>query len=177
MMRRPTPLTLLGALLLALPLATASAQAPAPAGDPLALGNKGVLTAQAKVAPDTPKPKPDGVVVVKLALTIKDGWHAYANPAGNEFAIPTVVSIDPKAPAKLLGVEYPAGQLEPQPGGESALVYAGKVTATVRLRLHPDVAAGKLTVPLRVRYQACNDVSCLAPATLNVPLELAVPAP
>jgi hypothetical protein len=43
---------------------------------------------------------------------------------------------------------------------------------TVRVRLRDDVPPGPLSLPLRIRYQACNDRACLAPMSLEVPVRL-----
>lgn len=154
--------------------AVAQGQSPT-GGDPLGLGSKGVLKASIALAPRARPPVPGGLVTLNLTLTIEDGWHIYANPAGDESVRPTVVGFEPKAPVKILGVDYPPGTPTPQPGADvPVLVYEPKVTIPVRLQLKDDVSPGPLDLKVQVRYQPCNDRACLAPAVLAVPVRIEV---
>ena len=128
---------------------------------------KEVVTATATTAPDA-KITAGHEFDLTLTLTIKQGWHIYANPAGSETAIPTTVGLGPDQTATLVKVEYPKGEVKTFAGDEKVAVYEGKVALTVRVR--PDKSADLVT--LRVRYQACDDRSCLAPAFLTVPVAL-----
>jgi DsbC/DsbD-like thiol-disulfide interchange protein len=139
---------------------------------------KGVVTASAKLAPRAAKPVPGGLVTVQVLLEIEDGWHIYANPAGDESARPTIVAPEAKAPVTVLGVDYPEGTPSDAGGaGTIVLVYEPKVTIPVRLQLKDDVKPGPLEVKLQVKFQPCNDSACLAPATLTLPVKLTVQAP
>ncbi len=57
------------------------------------------------------------------------------------------------------------------------LSYADTVAIYVPLTLAPDQAAGDVTLELRVRYQACDELVCYRPktVTLAVPLEVVEP--
>jgi DsbC/DsbD-like thiol-disulfide interchange protein len=149
-----------------LPALTAHAQPPA---------SSSVVKAKAELAPRAKPPVPGGLVTVNVVLTIEDGWHIYANPAGDETARPTVVAPDPKAPVRVLAIDYPPGVALPQPGdAPPVLVYEPSATIPMRLQLRDDVPPGPLELPLQVRYQPCNDRACLAPATLKVVARLEV---
>jgi uncharacterized protein len=138
-------------------------------------GAPGVVTAKAQ-------PSKPGVVAaggefeVELVLTIKDNFHIYANPAGSENVIPTVVSLDPQSTATLVEIRYPAGESKvlAANGPEKVTVYEKTAKATARIRLAPDAKIGPNTINLKVRYQACDDKACLAPATLDVPVAVEV---
>ena len=145
---------------------------PAQKGDDLTQ-SKGVVSAKGALA----KPEEasaghefDVVVTVK----IQEGWHIYANPNGSELLIPTVVSLAPTEGAKLLKVEYPKGEFKKLAGsGDDPVgVYEDEVKLTARVRLEKDAEAKSLS--FKVKYQACDDRSCLAPATLTVPVKLSV---
>jgi hypothetical protein len=76
----------------------------------------------------------------------------------------------------MVKVTYPAGEpkvLE-STGTEKIPLYEGKVPLTVRLRIARDARPGTTVVKLRLSYQACDDRLCLAPATLEIPLEIPV---
>jgi DsbC/DsbD-like thiol-disulfide interchange protein len=159
--------------------ATDGTPPPAASPDPsiLAKVKKGVLTATAKLAPRAAKPVPGGLVTVQVLLEIEPGWHIYANPAGDESARPTVVGFEPKTPVTVLGVDYPPGTPTQFGGPDTlALTYEPKVTVPVRLQLKEEVAPGVLELKMQVKFQACNDSSCLPPATLTLPVKLTVQA-
>jgi uncharacterized protein YyaL (SSP411 family) len=130
---------------------------------------KAIVTAKAVLAPST-KAAAGGELKVTVTLSTKEGWHVYANPASSETLKPTVVSLG-SGPASLLKVDYPAGREKTYAGeSEKVRVYEGQVNLVVHLRLEDTVKAGPVDLELRVRYQACNDRACLAPATLTVPV-------
>ncbi len=103
-------------------------------------------------------------LVVTLSLSIKDGWHVYANPSLVEGIPPTRVTMEG---AKLEKVNYPPGEAKvlAASGKEKVALYEGKVTIVAHVVPEGDSS----TAPrLTVHFQACNDRACLAPATLRV---------
>jgi uncharacterized protein YyaL (SSP411 family) len=132
-----------------------------------------VVTAKAALAPKA-EVGPGREFDVVVTLTIKEGWHVYANPVGDENLIPTTLSLAADQPATLVKVTYPPGEekaLESS-GPEKVALYEGSVELTARVRLAPDTKATPDELRLVVRHQACNDRVCLAPARLNVPVAL-----
>ncbi len=83
-----------------------------------------------------------------LELTIRDGWHVNANPAGLPSLVPTQV----EAVAGAVRVRYPAA---------AAGVYAGRV------RIEGEIEAGARAA-VRLVYQACDESRCLPPVTREV---------
>jgi uncharacterized protein len=131
-----------------------------------------VVSAEAKVV-EGAKLVPGGEVNVVLTVMIQKGWHLYANPIEVENLKPTTVVLGPGSPATIAKVDYPKGDLKLLAGStEKVPVYEGTITFNARIRLDDSVKAGSITLPLRVRYQACNDRSCLAPASLDVSLKV-----
>ena len=103
---------------------------------------------------------------VEIHLEIAEGWHVNANPASQDMLIPTSVSLDPDAPAELVSVDYPEGELVHFDfSGESLSMYEGTVTIPARLQRKSDEP-----LDLEIRYQACNDLICLEPTTTKVRL-------
>ena len=113
-----------------------------------------------------------------VSLIIQDGWHLYANPTGVPELKPTALAIDRSSEplATLVKVTYPAGEAKvlESNGTEKVPLYEGKLAFQVRLELSPDVKPGSIRVKLVLSYQACNDRLCLAPASLEIPLEISV---
>ncbi|MFZ3218116.1 MAG: protein-disulfide reductase DsbD domain-containing protein, partial [Candidatus Acidiferrales bacterium] len=73
---------------------------------------------------------------------------------------------------------YPPGRLEkfsfsPDKGLD---VYSGSVTLKLRLAAHNDAPIGAVTFPVTLRYQACNDTTCLPPVKVPVDVRVDVAA-
>ena len=128
-----------------------------------------VVAATAKV-----KGKSDEVFNVELQLKIAAGWHINANPAGQDYLIPTTVELDANAPVEIVDIAYPKGRsMRFEFSDEPLNVYEENLTISLRLKQKPDVQRKKnAPITLKLTYQPCNDTECLFPETLDVLLEL-----
>ena len=97
-----------------------------------------------------------------VVATISEGWHVNSNTPSEEFAIPTVLELDPSA-AELLAVKYPPHAMKAFEftGGKDLAVYDGTVVIGFQANLKPGVTK----IPVTLRYQACSDRVCLPPNT------------
>jgi hypothetical protein len=71
----------------------------------------------------------------------------------------------------LVDTNYPDGQLQKfsfSPD-QPLNVYSGSVTVKLKLQAKAGAPLGPLSIPMTLRYQACNDSTCLPPVKL--PLE------
>jgi thioredoxin:protein disulfide reductase len=55
-------------------------------------------------------------------------------------------------------------------------VYTGSVVFKVRLVAQADAAIGAVNIPVILRYQACNDTTCLPPVKIPVDVRVDVAA-
>jgi uncharacterized protein YyaL (SSP411 family) len=138
-----------------------------------------LVTAAASLVNVTPKAIAAGHEFdAVVTLTIAEGWHIYANPAGPPEMKPTTLGLDAADAAKilLLKVSYPAGESKvlSSLGTEKVALYEGKVEFNARLKLADDAKPGPVELSFRLSYQACNDRLCQAPAKLEVPLRVTV---
>jgi uncharacterized protein YyaL (SSP411 family) len=121
---------------------------------------------------------PGGEFDAVVAVNIEPGWHLYANPPGATEVKPTTLGLDPPSTssATLVVVKYPAGEAKAlaSTGPEKVALYEGKVEITARIRIAEPAKPGPLRLTLKLSYQACNDKLCLAPASLEIPLDLNV---
>ncbi len=128
------------------------------------------------VQQDAQPVRPGQTADVALRLRVADGWHIYAHDPGSSYAIPlsVVVETDP-AVAKIV-VKYPEANGTLMQAGETVGVLRGEVRLGLALPIPSDLAAGveKLHVRCRVRYQACSQDRCLAPAEQVVEFSLPV---
>ncbi len=108
---------------------------------------------------------PEGRTELALAVTIAPGWHVNAHDPDRPYLIPTNLQLEPPAGAKVAEVRYPDAVVRSLAfaGGTPLRLYEGRFTIAVRLE---GAATGTLTGGLR--YQACNDETCLPPRTLPV---------
>jgi uncharacterized protein YyaL (SSP411 family) len=97
----------------------------------------------------------------RLVLEIAPGWHIQANPASEEFLLPTEVTA--AGGAEVRNLQYPPGEEMPAAfaGGRPLAVYAGRVELAGEVSGH-----GRLVV----RFQLCDDARCLPPAEQVIPL-------
>jgi thiol:disulfide interchange protein DsbD len=107
-------------------------------------------------------------------VELEDGWHVNAHDPDRPYLIPTELTVEPPPGATVETVRYPDAvvrQLRFASGGPLR-VYEGRFAIGVQLH-------GPATGPItgRLRYQACNDETCLPPRTLPVTLTLGTAAP
>jgi hypothetical protein len=137
--------------------------------------NTGTVLAQAKksdavvkATAKADKPDADGEQTVTITLDIEKPWHLYANPVGNEDLAnaQTTVTISAKAKPEDVKIDYPVGKVKKDSIVGDYKVYEGKVAIKARVkRAKDDTSPLKVTIKL----QACNDKSCLLPATIEIP--------
>jgi uncharacterized protein YyaL (SSP411 family) len=137
------------------------------------------VTASARLAGDATNPIAAGrEFEAVVSVAIERGWHLNANPAGAPELKPTTLGLDPSSAgsAMLVDVKYPTGEAKAlaSTGPEKLPVYEGTVRITARIRLAEQARPGPLRLTLKLSYQACNDKLCLAPARLEIPLDVHV---
>ena len=105
---------------------------------------------------------------MRITLTVDNGYHINANPASLDYLVPTSVSFDHISPS---AIDYPTPQsYAPSFSDRPLKVYAGSVIITATF---PRAALGKATAIVgSVKAQACDDHSCLPPASLPVRVNL-----
>ena len=123
---------------------------------------------KAAVTPIVERPAATAGSVVRLALKVSlpEGLHTQSNKPLDPTLIPTALTIDAPAGVTVDEIVYPpAIELKQEGLDEPLAVFEREFAVGVQVTLGPDVAAGDLSLPARLRYQACNDMMCFAPAT------------
>ena len=111
---------------------------------------------------------------IEVQLEIDDGWHINANPASDDFLIPTTLSVSPDAAVEVISASYPKGKpLNFSYNDQPVSVYEGVLTIHMRLQMKPGVSRGEaFPVNLNLEYQACDNQRCLPPSTDSIQLRL-----
>src|SRR5271155_5284993 len=115
---------------------------------------------------------------VAVVVDIASGFHMNSHKPSEEYLIATTLT--PKLPPEfeLIDTIYPKGQLEKfsfSPN-QPLDVYSGSVTFLLRLSAKAAATLGSTEIPMILRYQACNDSTCLPPVKLPVEVKMVVGA-
>ena len=112
-------------------------------------------------------------VIVKLR--IQDGWHINANPSRPKFLKATELKAEFTSGSALGTVKYPPGDDLLSEGIEEPLsVYEGTIQLETTIDVPQGFNAETESVTLTIRYQACNEKECQAPARLVLKGEIVV---
>ncbi|HKI04300.1 MAG TPA: DUF255 domain-containing protein [Thermoanaerobaculia bacterium] len=92
----------------------------------------------------------------RLVLEIAPGWHIQANPASEEYLVPTEIEAEE---GEVRNVRYPPGEpFSSHFSEQSIAVYSGRVEIAGEVS-----GPGSGTVRLAVTYQPCDEARCLPP--------------
>jgi thiol:disulfide interchange protein DsbD len=112
-----------------------------------------------------------------VELEVAPELHVNANPPTYDYLIPVTLSIDGPEGISVARAFYPEAEHVEFPYADEPLaVYEGTVVIGVELEIAADATLGDHTIELSVRYQACNDRSCFAPANASLALRVTVAA-
>jgi thioredoxin:protein disulfide reductase len=107
---------------------------------------------------------------VAVVVDVARGFHMNSHKPSDQYLIPTTLTPQLPAGFKLVDTIYPAGRLEKFSFSPNKPldVYTGSVTLRLRLSAQADAPVGATTIPITLRYQACNDSACLPPVKVPV---------
>jgi uncharacterized protein YyaL (SSP411 family) len=113
----------------------------------------------------------------EIAIELEDaeGWHINSHSPRQDFLVPTSLDTTDEAPVTLGEIAYPAGH-DIDLAGESLSVYDGVIRFSIPAMVAAGSAPGDGTLTLTLRFQACDDKSCLAPEQLELELPLRIAA-
>jgi uncharacterized protein YcnI len=144
-------------------------------------------TASAQIQPATSVVKPHTYVSLDpvprgrefeaaIVIDIARGYHMNSHKPTDPYLIPTTITPELPKGFQLVDTTYPPGQLETFPfSPDKPLdVYSGSITLRLKFTAQNDAALGAASIPMILRYQACNDSACLPPVKVPVTLELRV---
>jgi thiol:disulfide interchange protein len=122
--------------------------------------------AEVTTAVDTREVRPGGAVDLVMRVVLPDTLHVQSNTPRDPSLIPTVLTIEPPPGVTVGAIAYPeAFDLAQEGQPEPLAVYGHDFTIRVAITVAGDIGTGALVIPARLRYQACDDKLCYAPAT------------
>jgi Disulphide bond corrector protein DsbC len=110
---------------------------------------------------------------VAVVVDINPAYHMNSHKPSEAYLIPTTLT--PKLPDGITLVDstYPPGHTKKFTFSDNPLnVYAGKITLKLKLSAGEKAPLGDTTIPITLRYQACNESACLPP--VKIPVEAQV---
>jgi DsbC/DsbD-like thiol-disulfide interchange protein len=119
--------------------------------------------------------QPGSDVRLSLKVVLPEGLHVQSDKPRDPTLIATALTLTPPAGVAPGKVVYPQATDLPLAGqAEPLAVFGHEFTITIDVKLAPDVAPGPLTVPGKLRYQACDDKMCFPPNRVDTAWTLTV---
>jgi cytochrome c biogenesis DsbD-like protein len=114
---------------------------------------------------------------IAVVAQVAEGYHVQANKVFEDYLIPLTVTAELPAGFKLLNTTYPKAQVKKFPfAAQPMAVYEGRFVVRLNMEAGASVPAGPTTIPMTLRFQACNDQLCLPPAKQALAAEFEVAA-
>jgi cytochrome c biogenesis DsbD-like protein len=106
---------------------------------------------------------------IAVVMKIRQGFHVNAREKSEEYLIATDLKAQLPPGFSSGEVAYPKGKLETFSFSKKPLnVYQGTVILRMPVNVLDNAPVGEQHIPLKLRYQACNNELCLPPVTVSL---------
>jgi hypothetical protein len=115
-----------------------------------------------------------GTVSVTTRVLLKEGYHCNSNTPSESYLIPLRLTWEPGV---LVSPEvvFPTPHMEKYEFSPKPLsVFTGDFELVTKFKVAPNAFTGPGMALGKLRYQACNNNSCLPPKTVEIKLPLVV---
>ena len=127
----------------------------------------------AVLIPDRPV-RPGQAMTLSIRLVIDPGWHVNSARPTHDYLIATRAEFSGEA-AAAEEIAYPDGRMvRLEFAREKLSVYEGTTTIRATLRPSREAAAGVMEATARLTYQACSNLTCLPPETVEFRLPIRI---
>jgi len=124
--------------------------------------------------------RPGEPIHLAVILDIEKPWHINPHQPDLDFLIPTELQlVDGPAALTAAAPLYPAGEpieVDYGQGPQTLRFYAGRTVLYMTFQPGAALAAGEHAIRLELRYQMCDETTCLQPTTRTLELTLPVAA-
>jgi hypothetical protein len=115
-------------------------------------------------------------IEIKLSAEVQDGWHVYGLAQAPSGPTPLRVTLDENGFVQIVSVKSATASIkkhDPSFDLETEF-YPGSFSLDLQTRVKQQAAGGNQSIPVSIRFQACNDRTCLPPKTVHlvVPIEI-----
>jgi hypothetical protein len=115
-------------------------------------------------------------IVIQLSAKVEDRWHVYGLAQSPGGPTPLRVTVDPNEIVQVTGATSGTAPIKKH---DTAFdldteVYEGSFALRLPAQINQHPAASATSIPVSIRFQACNDRVCLPPRTVHVsvPIEI-----
>jgi thiol:disulfide interchange protein len=132
-------------------------------------GQQVVAPPPAEIVPlvDRATVRAGGELRAALQVTLPEGFHANANKPRDPILIPMTASVDAPAGITVNEVVFPEAKDFPSLSSSQPLrVFEGTFPVGFVMTVGKEVPPGAIKIPIRLRYQACNETMCFLPKTI-----------
>ena len=138
---------------------------------PFALGQNNVLTL---LPAKTVTAKLGGTAEAVLPLKLEAGYHVNSNTPSDPYFIPLRLTWN-QGPLETVEIVFPPARTEKFGFSETPLsVFTGEFRLVTRFKVASAANLGPAVLTGKLRYQACNDRTCLIPKTIEVTLPIEI---
>ena len=124
---------------------------------------------------DTDAAHPGGAVHAALQVRLDKQYHVNSNKPDEDFLIPTVLTVTPPEGFTVSKIVYPEPiMIRPAFSEIPMSVFEREFVIGVTLQVAEDLQPGTYSIKGELKYQACNDKYCLAPAIKRIDSTLKV---
>jgi thiol:disulfide interchange protein DsbD len=114
------------------------------------------------------------IVEVKAPVSLQDGYHVNSNTPSEAYLIPLRLTWEPGV-LQTVGVEFPKPTLEKYAFSEKPLsVFTGGFELVTKFKVAATAPSGPGMALGKLRYQACNNNSCLPPKVVEIKLPVVI---
>ncbi len=109
-------------------------------------------------------PGSTGFIAIKAA--IKDDWHINSDSPLDKYLIPTTLAVSTPEGIIVKSILYPVPEmLKLEISDRKMPLYHGTVNFGAIIECSGDIEPGEYTIRAALKYQGCNNMTCLEPAT------------
>jgi hypothetical protein len=120
--------------------------------------------------------KRNSTITARVTLQLLSGYHVNSSTPNDEYLIPLKLSWD-GAPLDALDVAYPKPQMANYSFSKKPVsIYSGQFDVITRFGVPANAPLGTVVLNGKLKYQACNDSTCLPPKTVEVKLPVEIRA-
>lgn len=115
-------------------------------------------------------------IPVEVEANIAPGWHIHGHVPDEPFLIPTTLELSAPAGVRVGPVQYPEAEARSFAFAPNKLlrVYQGRVWFFTWVEVPTEFLGSEVRLEAQLRYQACTDTTCAAPAAARAWLLLPV---